>query len=56
MPTLTAFHSVFEKFFEKKWDPLHTSTLHMQFTENLTHYYSLLNYRVPSLPYHLSIE
>lgn len=40
MPT---FHSVFEKLIEK-WNPPHIITLYMQFTENLTHYCSLLNY------------
>lgn len=52
MPT---FHSVFENLTEK-CDPLHTFTLYAQFTENLTHYCSLLNYRVLSLICHLSVE
>lgn len=52
MPT---FHSVFEKLTEK-WDPLRIITLYIQFTENLTHCCSLLNYRVLSPTYHVPIE
>lgn len=52
MPT---FHSVFENLSEK-CDPLHIFTLYAQFTENLTHYCSLLNYRVLSVICHLSVE
>lgn len=52
---MSTFHSVPENLTEK-CDPLHTFTLYTQFTENLTHYCSLLNYRVLSLICHLSAD